>query len=84
MRYILFVKETCPFCIKARDMLSERKIPFKEVVFQEDQLGMLEEIKDAYSWRTVPMIFYRDENKVEFVGGYTDLVEYVDSNVQEK
>jgi glutaredoxin len=76
MRYILFTKKSCPFCTKAVDFLEQTKADYSEVVFDQDQeQKVLQEIKDAYEWSTVPMIFSREGNSIKFIGGYTDLVE---------
>ena len=77
MRYILFIKEDCPFCIKAVDALEQKELPHSIVAFEEGQDSILNEIKEAYDWKTVPMIFYRNVDHIEFIGGYTDLVEYM-------
>jgi len=83
MRYVLFVKDNCPFCVKAREFLEDRSLPYKEVMFEEDQTNILNEIKEVYSWKTVPMIFCRDKDQVNFIGGYTDLVRQLGSDVKE-
>ena len=76
MRYVVFSKSTCPFCISAQELLSEKEMAFKVVNFEPDQQQVLQEIKDAYQWPTVPMIFrINDDKKVDFIGGYTDLCE---------
>jgi glutaredoxin len=81
VRYIVFAKETCPFCVKAAELLEERKQNFKVVNFEESQTKVLEEIKEAYRWETVPMIFeVSDENQIKFVGGYTDLTAIFDGD----
>ena len=74
MRYVAFIKESCPFCVKAVELLEEQQKKVKIVNFQPDQEGVLQEIKDAYEWPTVPMIFKVENAKSEFIGGYTDLV----------
>ncbi len=78
MRYVLFVKEECPYCVKAVELLEEKNLSFKKVVFDADQENVLTEVKDAYDWKTVPMIFYKNGNLVKFIGGYTDLVGLLD------
>ena len=80
MKYILFVKEECPFCIKAQSLLEDKGLDYKIVNFDETQQDILQEIKDAHSWVTVPMIFGRNKNSMEFIGGYTDLVASLNSN----
>ena len=76
MRYVIFAKPSCPFCVKAEEFLTEKKQNFKTVNFQEDQQEILQEIKDAYNWNTVPIVLkVHDTAKIELIGGYTDLVE---------
>ena len=79
MRYILFVKETCPFCVSAVDMLEKKGQDYNTGVFGSDQLGTLEEMKKAYDWATVPMIFKRDGSQIEFIGGFTELMDHLQS-----
>lgn len=80
MRYILFVKKECPFCVRAKELLEERGLEYKMVNFNQQQEGVLQEIKVAYDWKTVPMIFSRSKNVINFIGGFTDLVESLDKN----
>ena len=75
MRYILFVKRECPYCVMAIRLLEEKNLNYKLVNLESDQKIILQEIKDAYDWTTVPMIFYRNGNLTKFIGGYTDLLE---------
>ncbi len=75
MRYILFIKEDCPYCVDAVQLLEEKGMSFNTVVFDPEQEDVLKEIKTAYDWKTVPMVFYRNGSLIKFVGGYTDLLE---------
>ena len=78
MRYVLFIKESCPFCVKAQDLLVSKEKNFKIVNFEADQNDILKEIKDACSWPTVPMAFEVDDMKqIKFIGGYSDLLEHL-------
>ena len=78
MKYVLFIKETCPFCIQAQELLEEHEANFKLIKFEEDQKKILQEIKDAYEWDTVPMIFQvTDRAVINFIGGYTDLIKHL-------
>lgn len=74
MRYVAFIKQACPFCVKAVDLLKEQQKNVKIVNFEPDQESILQEIKDVYEWQTVPMIFKVENAKSELIGGYTDLV----------
>tara|TARA_R100001082_G_scaffold74992_1_gene43356 strand:- start:835 stop:1080 length:246 start_codon:yes stop_codon:yes gene_type:complete len=77
MRYVLFAKESCPFCVKAEHLLQKQEKEYKLVNFEKDQESVLQEIKEAYKWPTVPMIFkVGDDKLITFVGGYTDLIEH--------
>ena len=78
MRYVIFSKETCPFCTKAQTLLTEKNKTFKVVNFEAEQEQLLQEIKDAYDWPTVPMIFRVSATaNIDFVGGYTDLCKFL-------
>ena len=35
-------------------------------------------LKEAYSYETVPMVFKREGDQINFIGGYTDLVKHFD------
>tara|TARA_R100000008_G_scaffold34486_1_gene19504 strand:- start:5128 stop:5379 length:252 start_codon:yes stop_codon:yes gene_type:complete len=79
MKYVVFCKKTCPFCVKALEVLQEKELPFYSVNFDEDSEILLQEMKTAYDWPTVPMIFLREDEKViKFIGGYTDLMEWLE------
>jgi|TARA_R110002110_G_scaffold55804_1_gene159114 glutaredoxin len=79
MKYVLFIKESCPFCVKAKEVLEQSGAELKIVNFEEDQVGILQEIKEAYNWPTVPMIFQvRDNTSINFIGGFTDLEKHLD------
>ena len=77
MKYIIFCKPSCPFCVKAVSLLEDSKKSFKVVDFNEDQIGVLQEIKAALEWQTVPMIFTKSNNDMKFIGGFTDLAEHL-------
>ena len=79
MSYIVYVRDNCPFCVKAEELLNTKNLNYKIVNFSADQTQLLSEIKDAYSWPTVPMIFRREKNEIEFIGGYTDLEKILDN-----
>jgi glutaredoxin len=74
-KYILYVKTVCTFCEQAESLLIEKGEEYFIVPF-DDQPAALEHLKWAYSHETVPIIFKREGNKIDFIGGYTDLVEH--------
>jgi glutaredoxin len=77
MRYILFVKDDCPFCSEATTLLEQKNLPYRLVNFDPDQEAVLTEIKKAHDWNTVPMIFYRNALNIKFIGGFTDLQQWL-------
>lgn len=58
----------CPFCSRAKALLTSRKIAFEEIDLTHDAQTR-EKISSQTGWTTVPMIFIGDE----FVGGFDDL-----------
>jgi len=73
-RYIIFCKPTCPFCLKAKELLEEQELEYSVVDVGETW----DQLKQAFRWQTVPMILEAESDVIyHFVGGYTDLVEYL-------
>lgn len=72
-RYILYIKESCPFCHKAIQHLNETEQNYNLITISSDS-DLWDEVKGAYNWNTVPMIFKElDRGLYKFIGGYTDL-----------
>ena len=71
-RYILYARMNCPFCKKAVELLKSKGEDYK-VLNLKSRPKVLEELKKIYEWSTVPMVFYKQGNNIELVGGYTDL-----------
>ena len=75
-KFILYVKTSCPFCLKAEELLREKDKEFSVVPFDEHP-EVLDHMKWAYSHKTVPMVFHMHGPHIQLVGGYTDLVKYL-------
>ncbi len=66
---ILYSADWCPFCTRAKALLTSREIPFEEV--NVDRVpGFREKLVEMSGRRTVPQIFVDGAP----VGGYDDLV----------
>lgn len=65
---IIYGTAVCPYCEKARALLNQLQIPFKEVDVSKD-LAYKNELKKKFNWPTIPMITIGDN----FVGGFDDL-----------
>jgi glutaredoxin len=81
MKFRLYTKTTCPYCQMAVRLLAENQKEF-ECYGMDQQPELLTEIQDTYNWRTVPVIVEITEGQEKFIGGYTDLVEYLKTGKQ--
>ena len=75
-KYILYVKDSCSFCTKAKELLNIYELSYEVIALDADPKAF-DEMKSAWKWETVPMIFEYEGidpiGTVEFIGGYTDL-----------
>ncbi len=76
-KYILYVRTSCAFCKKAEELLIQKGEPHFIIPF-DTQPEALAHMKWAYSQETVPIIFKREGDSIEFIGGYSDLVKHFD------
>lgn len=69
----IYGREDCGYCVKAKELLEEYKIPFKYyLVGQDIDVGsVLERFPGV---RTVPIVV----NNGNMVGGYTELRDYLE------
>ncbi|MCK6598831.1 MAG: glutathione S-transferase N-terminal domain-containing protein [Bdellovibrionaceae bacterium] len=67
-KIIIYTKDPCPFCVRAINLLNEKKLTYQEIDLT-DKPEEIQKIKDETGWRTVPIILINDQ----VVGGYTDL-----------
>ena len=67
---VLFTTATCPFCIRAKNLLNELKVPFDELnINQAENAKLFGEIEKTYNHDTVPAVFV----KGQFIGGNSEL-----------
>lgn len=67
---LIYTFETCPYCIRAKRLLTKNNIEFKEIDITNDD-NKLNELEKKTGVDTVPQIFV-DGN---FIGGCDDLYE---------
>ena len=65
---VMYTTATCPFCLAARSLLSNKGVSWNEVAIDGD-LKRREEMIERSGRRTVPQIFIGDHH----VGGFDDL-----------
>ena len=64
----VYTKSNCPYCIRAKDLLSRKGVKFEEI-YLDDRPEEYATLKQKTGLMTVPQIFIGEE----LVGGYTDL-----------
>ena len=66
----IYTKATCPFCVRAKSLLQEKNVEFKEYPIDGDEDLRAKMIARANGSRTVPQVFINDEH----IGGCDDLM----------
>lgn len=67
----IYSKENCPWCVKAKDAMTQCGIEYEEINIEQDK-GARDFLMHAVL-KTVPQIFYDDE----YIGGYEELADYL-------
>ncbi|MGE3610665.1 MAG: glutaredoxin domain-containing protein [Bacteriovoracaceae bacterium] len=65
----------CPYCVRAKDLLSRNNIPFKEVIADELPRPEIDKLFTRSGMRTFPQIFATND----LIGGYSELKELDDT-----
>ena len=76
MKFRLYTKTDCVYCQMAIRLLAEHQKEF-ECFALDSKPKLLNEIKDTYRWETVPLVVEITEGQEKFIGGFTDLKEYL-------
>ncbi|KEI71919.1 GrxA family glutaredoxin [Endozoicomonas elysicola] len=73
-RYTVFGRPGCGFCVRAKQLLEMKGLPFKYVDIYEEGISKADLSKTVgKDVETVPQIFHGQQ----YVGGYTDLESYL-------
>lgn len=78
-RVELYLWTYCPFCVRAKELLEEKNIPYREVVLDGDD-EKKRALYEKTGQNTVPFIFINGD----FIGGYTELKALEDQGELEK
>ncbi len=77
-RYIIYGRQGCPYCSFAQDYCQAKEL---EVVYLDytNHADALKDCMNFYKTKTVPIILENDleTGLTRFVGGYTDLLEFL-------
>jgi len=74
--FLVFTGRFCGYCTAARRLLTQKKLPFVEISFDENPPELRNEVVEATMHRTVPVIFDIRGNDRIFIGGFDELRKY--------
>lgn len=66
---LIYSKDYCPYCVKAKQLLTRKGAPFQEIDITRDEKLQQEMLSKSNGRKTVPQIFIGDTH----VGGCDDL-----------
>jgi glutaredoxin 3 len=64
-------KDYCPYCTAAKNLLTQRGIPYSEIKYGAEDFDKLQALIQKSGMRTVPQIFHGDT----LIGGFDSLSE---------
>lgn len=67
-KVVVYTKQSCPFCVRAKALLTQKGVPFTEHNLEGKQ-AELDALKQRTGWKTVPQIFIGEE----LIGGFSEL-----------
>jgi glutaredoxin 3 len=65
----VYTMNFCPYCKRAKELLGQRGIAFKEVLIPEEDEAQWDELEKRSGMKTMPQIFNGDQ----LIGGYSEL-----------
>lgn len=65
----IYTKQTCPYCVRAKQLLDRKQVTYVEIRVDEDPKELEMMLLRAEGRRTVPQIFINDRG----IGGCDDL-----------
>jgi glutaredoxin 3 len=67
----VYTMSNCPYCLRAKKLLTDRGIPFQEVLVPEEDDAQWEALFKLSGLRTMPQIFAGDR----LIGGFSNLAD---------
>jgi thioredoxin reductase (NADPH) len=81
-RFLIYGREDCPWCDKAKDLLQSRAFAFEYKNVRESEEIRDELMSQVPEAKTVPQIFcWVPSIGLSYIGGYEDLAEFLDSGI---
>jgi glutaredoxin 3 len=84
MQATIITKPDCSYCVRAKMLLDQKKIPYTELKLGEDITRA--EVTDLYPiMKTVPIILLSDgpDGSDHLIGGYTQLNQLLNENTHD-
>lgn len=66
---IIYSKDVCPYCIKAKNLFDLKKVPYTEINLSEQPEELATMLERSNGARSVPQIFINGQ----YIGGCDDL-----------
>tara|TARA_R110000824_G_scaffold401131_1_gene610800 strand:- start:186 stop:428 length:243 start_codon:yes stop_codon:yes gene_type:complete len=76
-KYTMWAKSECHYCQRAQALFLEKKLTH-DIVLVDQNKDLLQEVQQRFNWSTVPVIVEKKDNVEIFVGGFADLVDYLE------
>lgn len=64
MSYLIYTKENCPWCLKAKALLNHYNATY-DLIYEK-----------CSEWDSYPAIYRIDGEQKELIGGFTELINY--------
>ena len=77
----VYTRPTCHYCQLAINLLRDSGADFTARSI-DGCPGILREVRRSHNWETVPIIFETSGGRDKFIGGFSDLQEYLSSGKQ--
>jgi glutaredoxin 3 len=68
-KVVMYSLVYCPYCVRAKSLLSANNIIFEEIVVDSDDDETREKLQKKSGMRTFPQIFYGEQ----LIGGFSEL-----------
>ena len=80
MKYIIVGRDTCRWCNQSRQLLDEKKYKYELIDSHElnPKHNFYKYIPTDYNF--IPKILLINKKNITWIGGYEDLVKYINSN----
>lgn len=65
----IYTMESCPYCLRAKDLMKRRGVEFREVLVPMDDEAQWDELEKRSGMKTMPQIFAGER----LVGGFQEL-----------